>query len=54
MVIIDEKIKSTVDGSYEKAFFIPSKDKNAPLIVKLHTWSAHKENENNIIKEIYK
>lgn len=54
MVIIDKKIKSTLDGSYEKSFFIPSKNKNAPLLVKLHMWSVYKEHEKNIIKEIYK
>lgn len=48
------KIKSTIDGSIEENFFIASKQKNSPLLVKLHTWSCGKKAEIGNIKEIYR
>lgn len=48
------KVKSSIDGSIEESFFIPSKKKNAPVIVVLHTWSFHKEKEIQNIKYIFK
>ncbi|MDD5688418.1 MAG: prolyl oligopeptidase family serine peptidase [Elusimicrobia bacterium] len=48
------KVKSSIDNSIEEVFFIPAKRKNAPLLVKLHTWSFSKEAEKKEIKNIFK
>ena len=48
------KVKSTIDGSIEEVFFIPSKNKSSPFLVNLHTWSFHKEAELDNIIKIYK
>lgn len=46
------KVKSTLDGSQEEVLFIPGK-RGAPLLVSLHSWSVHKENELGNIREMH-
>ncbi|WP_339717524.1 GDSL-type esterase/lipase family protein [Cyclobacterium amurskyense] len=44
-------IPSTLDGENQAAIFYAAKQKNRPLIVSLHTWSANYEQEDVLVNE---
>ena len=43
--MIEIKVKSSIDGTYQPNLFYAAKEKNRPLIVGLHTWSYDRNNQ---------